>query len=101
MAEAAVIIRRFTLTDSAYTAIVAPSPCSYFAIYGNADGTPLLRCSDPTNNLSWYEMLGGYTYALVGTHTGTQFKRFNTGDVLTYLQRIPGNGSGIVIIEFD
>src|ERR1700676_1889169 len=65
MAETNCPIRKFPLTTSGFTAIVAPIPCNYYAVLGSDDGSALIRSSDPTNASAAYQMPGGTIYGLV------------------------------------
>ena len=91
-------IRRFTLSSTEYTPIVAPAACSYYVILGNEDGSPLYRSSDPDNEDCCYIMAAGIGYALVVPHQGAANKRFGEGEVVTYLKT--ESGTGPVIVEF-
>jgi hypothetical protein len=96
-------IRRFTVSTDAYTPITAPYACSYFGVLGPADGSTLLRSSDPENDCAWYSMGPGYGCALVVPYQGASMTRFGEGDVVTWLKLQPKQGgpSSIdVIVEF-
>ena len=96
-------IRRFTVSTDEYAPIIAPSACSYFGVLGPADGSTLLRSSDPANDCAWYSMGPGYGCALVAPHIGASLARFGEGDVVTWLKlqaREGGPSSIDVIVEF-
>ena len=80
--------------------IVAPIGCNYYAIIGNFDGSAMMRCSDPNDANTEYEIPAGGGFALfVPPHPpNLSIPRYSPGSVVTYLMAL--SGVGPVICEF-
>jgi len=87
-------IRRFPLQTDQWTPIVTPVDCSHFAILGNADGSPMLRSSDPQDQNAWHQLTG--SYAFIVAPPGGCRTRWRAGDTLGYLKSVAGTGPAIV-----
>jgi hypothetical protein len=97
MSECQIKIRRFPLSTTDFTPIIAPTECSNFGIVGTEDNCGMIRSSDPGNPDAWYAMPTGYSYWLLTAHAGAS--RFAKGETLTFL-KATGIGVGPVIVEF-
>jgi hypothetical protein len=88
-------IRRFTLNADDYTEITTPVDCSYYAILGTADGSSIVRSSDPENVDAWHEITGSYAFIVPPTSSAA---RWSAGSVVTWLKA--KTGTAIAIVEF-
>jgi hypothetical protein len=100
MTEINSAIRRFALSTTEWTPIVAPINCNYFLIIGSSDGSAMHRCSDPNNAESAYEIPPGGWYSMMAPtpSTGVAWYRYRPGDAVTYLKATAGNP--MVFVEF-
>jgi hypothetical protein len=101
-------IKRFPLVEGSWVAIIAPLDCNYLLIVGNADGSPMDRCSDPDDPLAWYTMPSGGWFGLSAPPgpqspwvvtpglTPSNGFRFHAGDTVTYLRAQTGVGPAVV-----
>lgn len=92
-------IRKFAITTTEYTGIVAPIDCDYFLIIGNVDGTAMIRSSDGTDANSYQIPAGGW-YSMLApptTFLGSA-PRYRSGYTVTYIKATTGVGP--VAVEF-
>jgi hypothetical protein len=89
-------IRRFDLTDQGWTEIITPCACNYFYLY-NQDGLAMVRCSDTANAESCQALNPGQGCGV--TLPNHSLRRYEPGDVVTYLKAAQGTTS-TAIVEF-
>jgi hypothetical protein len=91
-------IAQFPLSQSEFTAIVAPIDCNYYWVIENLDGSALYRCSNPADPTTVYEIPQGTSYALIVPAVPANSPRFPQGSIVTYLKS--AGGSGPAVMEF-
>ncbi len=92
-------ILKIPLTNTDYTAIVAPSACDYYTIMGCENGYAIRRSSDGTDEHS-YVMTGSYAVvAPLLRLSGTGYARFKPGETVTYLKLVSAAADN-AIVEF-
>ena len=96
-----VVFRRWTVTNTEWTAIVAPWPCNTFVLT-EASGKAFNLSSDPTNADAWQEVAAGNGYALneaphsLPAQLSPKGVRFNQGDTICYVQALDGTGATVI-----
>ena len=96
MAETQNKIRRFALSSTDWTAIVAPGACNHLMIINCDPQNAICRSSDPTNPEAWCDIAAGGGYSLFAPVEGP--RRFQAGDTVTYLKSYTGTPT--IAVEF-
>jgi hypothetical protein len=80
------------ITTADWTPVLAPLACNYFLIIGNVDGSAFLRCTDPTDANSSYQIPAGGWFSFLAPWTPPNCLRFQKNDrvELTEKRRIKG-----------
>jgi hypothetical protein len=100
MTETVHAIRTFAITSEAWTPIIAPINCDYYAILGTLNGAAVIRSSDSSNSQAQHVLSAGGSYALVVPKSGFSglAYRFRASGIVMYLKSAGVDDQ--VIIEF-